>query len=149
MPKLSALVHVEEGSHGAEETLRSICVADDVLVILDPRENDKEMRKAIRHCHGRVKRTVPGVSSGAYAMDAFHNWVLILRPGETLTESAEQQIGEWKKKQKKDETSGYRVRIRRDGREEEHFRLVNRLLINWTGELPPEQQEAEELQIAA
>ncbi len=148
MPKCTALVHVESDSKGVEETLKSLEVANDVLVVVDPDDNGKEIRRAIHKAHGRIKTTVPGVSPGAYAMDAYHDWVLILRPGETLTDAGKTWIEGWKK-QKRDEAKGYRIRIRKDGREEDRFRLVNRLLINWTGELPPEPQEAEKVPQAA
>ncbi len=146
MPKFTALVHVEESSKGVEETLSSAKIANDILVVLD--STDNKLRHDLRKCGARIKTTIPGVSPGAYAMDAYYEWLLILRPGETLSEDAIRQLTGWKK-EKRDQTGGYRLRLLRNGKPFEAFRLVNRAAINWTGELPPEPTESEELSLAA
>jgi hypothetical protein len=135
MPKFTALVHIDEASKKAEDTLRSVAIANDLLVILDP--DDKPLRRLVRKVRGRIKTTIPGVSPGAYAMDSYHDWVLVLRPGEVLDEQCAEALKDWKK-QKEDDEPGHRVRILRNGNPVETLRLVNRLKINWTGELPPE-----------
>lgn len=136
MPKFTALVHVEQASPELEETLRSASLANDVLVIVDS-EDDKPLKHMVRKTKGRLKKTIPGVSPGAYAMDSYHDWVLVLRPGEVLDESTSEMLKDWKK-QKHDDEAGHRVRLKRTGGSVETLRLVNRLKINWTGELPPE-----------
>jgi len=72
-------------------------------------------------------------------MDSYYDWVLVLRTGEVLDERTERSLEEWKKRDE-DDLPGHRVGIVRDGRPMETLRLVNRLKINWTGELPPESQ---------
>ena len=135
MPKFTALVHVEQLTKEAEETLRSAALANDLLVVLDAAE--KPMKHLVRKLGGRVKTTIPGVSPGAYAMDGFHDWVLVLRPGEVLEADTVETLKSWKK-QKDDNEPGHRVRIVKNGNPAETLRLINRLKINWTGELPPD-----------
>ena len=135
MPKFTVLVHVEEASKALERTLESAALANDLLVILDAA--DKPLKHLVRKAKGRVKTTIPGVSPGAYAMDGYHDWVLVLRPGEVLDDRTAEILRDWKK-QKHDDQPGHRVRIIRNGTPVETLRLINRLKINWTGELPPE-----------
>ena len=135
MPKFTVLVHVEEASKALERTLESASLANDLLVILDTA--DKPLKHMVRKAKGRVKTTIPGVSPGAYAMDSFYDWVLVLRPGEILEEKTAEILRDWKK-QKSDDEPGHRVRIINNGAPVETLRLINRLKINWTGELPPE-----------
>jgi hypothetical protein len=137
MPKFTALVHVEEATPALEETLKSASLSNDLLVVMD--SEDKPLQRMVRKSHGRVKSRIPGVSPGAYAMDSYYDWVLVLRPGEVLDERTERSLEEWKKRDE-DDLPGHRVGIVRDGRPMETLRLVNRLKINWTGELPPESQ---------
>jgi hypothetical protein len=137
MPKFTALVHVEEVSPKLMDTLQSASMADDLLVILD--SADKPLKHMVRKAKGRVKTTIPGVSPGAYALDSFHDWVLVLRPGEIIEGRTAEVLKDWKK-QKDDEEPGHRIRIIRNGSPIETLRLVNRMKINWTGELPPDSQ---------
>lgn len=137
MPKFTALVHVEEPCPALLNTLQSASLADDLLVVLDTA--DKPVKHMVRKAKGRLKTTIPGVSPGAYAMDSYHDWVLVLRPGEVLDEHTAEVLSSWKK-QKHDDQPGHRIRIIRNGSPIETLRLVNRLKINWTGELPPDSQ---------
>jgi hypothetical protein len=137
MPKFTALVHVEEATPALEETLKSASLSDDLLVVMDAA--DKPLQRMVRKSRGRVKTTIPGVSPGAYAMDGYYDWVLVLRPGEVLDERTEKVLGEWKNREE-DDLPGHRVGLLSDGRPMETLRLVNRRKINWTGELPPESQ---------
>lgn len=135
MPKFTALVHVEEATPALQATLMSASLANDLLVVLDTA--DKPLKHMVRKANGRTKTTIPGVSPGAYAMDGYHDWVLVLRPGEVLDDHTAEVLREWKR-QKHDEEPAHRVRIIRNGKPVETLRLVNRMKINWTGELPPD-----------
>ena len=95
MPKFTVLVHVEEATPEVEATLKSAAVANDLLVILD--SENKPLKHMVRKARGRLKTTIPGVSPGAYAMDSYHDWVLVLRPGEVLDESTSEVLKAWKK----------------------------------------------------
>jgi hypothetical protein len=99
------------------------------------------VKRLARRFWARERSGVPGVTAGAYLMDAFHHWILVLRPGEELSEELQKSLKEWKSK-KKDDSSGYRLLIAEQNGQKVHplapeLRLVNRRQINWTGELPP------------
>jgi hypothetical protein len=145
MPKFTALVHLEELTEDAAETLRSAALANDLLVVMDNAE--EPTIHFVRKLGGRVKTTIPGVSPGAYAMDGFYDWVLVLRPGEVLDPATAELLKTWKK-QKVDDEAGHRLRIVKNGAAAETLRLLNRLKINWTGELPPDSTVVPALRIA-
>lgn len=82
----------------------------------------------------RDKIYVPGVSPGAYAMDAFHDWLLLLKPGEELSGDAVEALKQWRAL-RNDPCAGYLIRCGDD--RSPQLRLVNRALVNWIGEFPP------------
>lgn len=140
MPKFSAIIYasVSESEHLAR-TLDSLQVCDDVLLI--NAEGDDEIRTVGRRHHARIKNGIPGVTPGAYLMDAYHNWILVLRPGEAISDELRQSLSDWHR-QKLDENPGYRFSVLEQNQfgwqlRQSELRLVNRRKINWTGELPP------------
>jgi len=56
-----------------------------------------------------------GVQDGAYATDCKHDWVLCLLPTETLTETLEASLLEWKTSKDTDDVAAYALGIRRNG----------------------------------
>ena len=140
MPKFTAIIHAcSEDVLDLETTLRSADVASDILLINE--EHDPEVKRIGRRYWARERNGVPGVTAGAYLMDAFHHWILVLRPGEELSEELRKNLKEWRGN-KKDDSHGYRVMLAEPNGGNLHpltpeLRLVNRHHINWTGELPP------------
>lgn len=147
MPKLTALIHVDEPSRELQRTLESVQFADDILVIIDTSSADDTLKYA-RKLHARLKTRIPGVSAGAYAMDAFYEWVLVLRPGEWLSSETAETLKRWRE-QKKDTEIGYELPIHSVEGSTRALRLVNRQKMNWTGELPPKSGGVKELPVAA
>jgi len=141
MPKFTALVHAcQEDAPRLEVTLRSLDVANDILLINE--EHDPEIKKIGRRFGARERNGVAGVTAGAYLMDAFHHWILVVRPGEELSEELRHSLDEWRRNNKKDDSYGYKVMIAEQNGAKAHplapeLRLVNRRQINWIGELPP------------
>ena len=140
MPKFSAIVYAtSDDEHNLEKTLESLNVAQDVLLInADGVDN---IRKLGRRFHARIKQGIPGVTPGAYLMDTYHPWILVLRPAEAVSDELRQSLERWRHR-KRDENPGYRLAVleNNDGNWIERnpeLRLVNRRKINWTGELPP------------
>jgi hypothetical protein len=139
MPKFTALVYAkQDDSVHLDRTLDSLKIANDVLLINEDR--DPEIKRIGRGHHVRQKYGIPGVTPGAYAMDAFHHWILVLRPSEALSNDLIRSLQEWQKR-KQDEAHGYSfVVLQQDGhawRSQQHeLRLVNRRFVNWIGELP-------------
>ena len=60
----------------------------------------------------RFKTAIPGVTFGAYAADASHDWILCLRPDETLSDDLEAALFDWKNEEPAENVAGYRVSIR-------------------------------------
>jgi hypothetical protein len=143
MPKFTALIFARlEDSAYLDRALESLKVANDRLLI--DADRNPEIKKIARRHHARHKNGIPGVTPGAYLMDAFHHWILVLRPFEALSNDLIRALEEWKKR-KKDESPGYGFPIlRQEGHrwcaDDPELRLVNRRLINWMGELPDNQR---------
>jgi hypothetical protein len=133
MPQFTALIRAES-TLGLAETLRSARVASETLVI---HPSDATIERVCFRYGARDKFDVPGVTLGAYAMDAFYDWLLILRPGEELSGDLLDELGRWRPK--RDSNAGYLLRI---GDGSPQFRLINRDEMHWVGELPPAPSDA-------
>ncbi len=163
MPKISAIIHTHNDAQRIGRALGSLRPCDEVLVI-DHSSSD-ETGKIAREHGAIVKKAVPGVSAGAYALDARHDWILCLLPGESLSEALEASLYEWKAedknkdKDKKTADSGdrnepgpaaYNIAIREEygrgwRRRPPESRLVNRCKVNWADTLPPQDPKAESI----
>ena len=138
MPKITALLHTHNDALRLGRALDSLRPCDEVLVIDDDSEDDTE--KIAREHGAHLKQAIPGVTPGAYAMDALHDWVLCLRPNESLSDDLEAALFEWKEKEV-DGIACFSVPIRQEnGAGWQKFppevRLVNRTRMNWVGEMP-------------
>lgn len=140
MPKITALIHATNDALRIGRTLDSLRPCDEVLVI-DHGSEDDTIRVAKEH-GATVKKGIPGVEPGTYAMDARHDWVLCVLPSEALSEGLEAALFDWKESEPPQETTGYRVAVREEAGEGwrplgMELRLVNRASLNWTDVLPP------------
>ena len=139
MPKISALLHTHNDALRLGRALDSLRACDEVLVIDDDSEDNTAQ---VAHEHGAVfKSAIPGVSFGAYAMDASHDWVFCLRPNESLSDDLEASLFEWKSEQPDEGVACYGISIREQNGNgwqscPPEVRLVNRKLMNWVGEMP-------------
>ncbi|HEU5401095.1 MAG TPA: hypothetical protein VFU86_07045 [Terriglobales bacterium] len=142
MPKFTALIYARTGDSAyLDRALESVKLASDPLII--NADCDPEIKKIASRHHARHKHGIAGVTPGAYLMDAFHHWILVLRPFEALSNDLIRSLDQWKRR-KKDESRGYAfARLLQNGTrwkaEDPELRLVNRRLINWIGELPDNQ----------
>jgi hypothetical protein len=116
------------------ETLRP---ADQVLII---NHDGDEVEETARYYGATVKAAVPGVSDGAYAVDADHDWILCLLANESITEGLEASLHEWKEQEHEPNQSfGVGTREQTEAgwqTRAPETRLVNRKGVNWTGDLP-------------
>ena len=139
MPKITALIHTLNDGLRVGRTLDSLRACDQVLVV-DHGSNDNTER--IAKDHGAiVKKAIPGVDHGTYAVDSNNDWILCLCANESLGEQLEASLFEWKSQEHENDV-GFNLRIReeKDGGwtvRDPETRLVNRAKINWTGDLPP------------
>jgi glycosyltransferase involved in cell wall biosynthesis len=142
MPKVSAIIHTDNDALRIGRVLDSLRACDEVLVI-DHDSTDDTIKIARKH-GATVKKGLPGVEPGAYAMDARNNWVLCLLPNESLDESLDGSLQEFKERKDEEEmATAYNVAIREEagggwrGLASE-TRLVDRTKVNWTtGPCPP------------
>ncbi len=139
MPKFTAVVYARKDDvlH-LSRALESLKVANDPLLINADR--DPEIKQIARQHGARQKNGIAGVTPGAYLMDAFHQWILVLRPFEALSNDLIRSLEEWKER-KKDDSRGYAFKLLRQSgtrwhAEDPELRLVNRRVVNWIGELP-------------
>ena len=139
MPKISAIIHARNDGHSLGRTLETLRPCDEIIVI--NHDSNEENAKVGREYGAKVRKAVVGVEDGTYAVDTRHEWVLCLRPDETLSETLEAALFEWKQSDPGNVT-GYSLGVReqRNGDWQQlppEFRLVNRGQLNWKTELPP------------
>jgi len=142
MPKITALLHAHNDAIRLGRALESLRPCDELLIIDDGSEDGTE--RVAREHGAIVKTAIPGVSQGAYAMDASYEWIFCIRPNESLSEVLEAALFEWKNQEPSADIPAYQVSIREQKEDGWHacvpeVRLVNRSLVNWVGELPPNQ----------
>jgi glycosyltransferase involved in cell wall biosynthesis len=148
MPKFTALLYTHNDALRLGRALDSLRPCDEVLIIDDESQDDTE--KIAREHGAHLKKAIPGVTAGAYVMDAAHEWILCLRPNESLSDDLEAALFEWKEREVGEEITCYGIPIRREngaGWEKlpPEVRLVNRARMNWVGEMPPQQACSAEL----
>jgi len=142
MPKITALLHTHNDALRLGRALDSLRACDEVLVIDQDSEDDTE--RVAREHGATFKKAISGVTPGAYALHATHEWVLCLRPNESVSDDLEAALFEWKEKEIEEGIACYSMPVRREnttGWEKlpPEVRLVNRNRINWVGDMPPNQ----------
>jgi glycosyltransferase involved in cell wall biosynthesis len=110
-----------------------------VLVVDDCSEDDT--LKVAREHGATVRSAIPGVTPGAYAMDSTYDWILCVRPNESLSDDLEAALFEWKNQEPDETATCYKVSIREENGSQWHerppeTRLINRKMVNWLEELP-------------
>jgi glycosyltransferase involved in cell wall biosynthesis len=141
MPKITALLYTHNDALRLGRALDSLRPCDEVLIIDD---NSEDETARVAHENGAaVKNSIPGVTEGAYAMDASNDWILWLLPTEALSEELEASLLEWKNQEPDATLSCCKLTVREQNATGWHalkpeVRLINRKLLNWVGELPPE-----------
>ncbi len=145
MPKLTALIHANNGALALEQTLQSLRPCDEVLVI--SHDSQHEIAGIAKQHGAALKQAIVGVDNGAYAIDASNDWILCLQPGESLSNELQTSLEEWKKIDP-GTTVGYLVGIRdkdSPGKRPHELRLINRTCLNWKEATPGKVPNAPEL----
>lgn len=139
MPKFSAIIHTRNDAARLGRLLETLRPCDQVLIVDDT--PDDSVEKVAREYGADLRKSIPGVTPGAYSMDAIHEWVFCVLPNESLSEALEASLFSWKEGEPKREDSfAVSVREERDGQWSDlpsEVRLINRCCVNWTGALPP------------
>src|ERR1035441_847874 len=94
MPKITALLHTHNDALRLGRALDSLRPCDEVLVIDDRSEDDTS--KVAREHGATLKSAVPGVTFGAYATDALHDWFSASVPMRPLSDDLEAALFDWK-----------------------------------------------------
>ncbi len=149
MAKITALLHAHNGdARHLGRSLASLRVCDQVLVI--NHDCAKEVQE-IALQHGAVAlEAIPGVSPGAYLVNAKHHWLLCLRPSEELSEPLAAALQHWKDTDDHDDAKAFSVSLQEETEtgwspRPPETRLLNRKKINWIGEIPPTDPHAPHL----
>ena len=142
MPKITALLYTHNDALRLGRALDSLRPCDEVLIIDD--NSDDETERIARENGVNFRKSVPGVNSGAYAIDAANDWILCLLPNEALSDDLEASLHEWKAQEPDESLSCCKVTLREQNESgwhalEPEVRLINRKLVSWVGELPPAQ----------
>ncbi len=148
MPKITALLHTHNDALRLGRTLDSLRPCDEVLLIDDSSEDDT-LKVAWEH-GATLKSAIPGVTFGAYVADASHDWILCLHPNEALSDELEASLFDWKNQEPKEDVAGYQVSIREQNGTgwqscPPETRLINRKIVNWIGEMPPDEPSDDKL----
>jgi hypothetical protein len=145
MPKITALLHCHSQPEQLARALETLRACDEIVII--NHDSDNETGRVGRQYGATVKVGVPGVSFGTYLVDASNDWILCLKPSESLSDELEASLLEWKQQEHEAaETFAVSVRVQQDTSWEtrgHHTRLVNRTYVNWTTELPPDTENSE------
>jgi glycosyltransferase involved in cell wall biosynthesis len=147
MAKITAIIHTDNSAKTLGRLLESLRPANEVLVVDHSSEDDSV--KIARHHGAIVKEGLPGVEAGAYVMDASHDWILCLRPDESLSEGLEAALLGWKEHEHEKELGfAFPIREQKDGQWHTlpaEMRLVNRRRLNWKTALPPNRTDVPRL----
>ena len=140
MPKITALLCTRNDALRLGRALDSLRPCDEVLIIDDNSEDDTV--RVARENGAHIETMIPGVTQGAYAMDASHDWILCLRPTEALSDELEASLLEWKGQDPPPTLACCTLTLREQSngawhKLEPEVRLINRRLLNWVGEFPP------------
>ena len=141
MPKISALIHTHNDALRIGRALDSLRACDEVLVVDHASEDDTA---DIARRHGAiVKKGLPGVEPGMYAMDARNDWVLCVLPNEAASEGLEASLLEFRERKLEEENAvAYNLARREENGGDwrglaPETRLADRCKLNWTTKLPP------------
>jgi glycosyltransferase involved in cell wall biosynthesis len=143
MPKITALLHTHNDALRLGRALESLRPCDELLVIDDCSDDGTDK---VARAHGAsLKQSISGVTPGAYVMDAGYDWILCVSPNEAINEALEAALFEWKQSEPSENAACFMVSVREEDESGWHahdpeVRLVNRKLVNWIGNLPPNER---------
>ena len=148
--KISAIIHVRKRTlEVVGRALDSLRVCEE-LIVVDHGGADETIRIAREH-GARVLRAAADEDAAACAGHATYDWVLCLRPEESLTEALEASLFEWRLAAHTDEETACNIAIREQRGTgwrllPAETRLVNCRKTRWSGEMPAADASAPLLQ---
>ena len=94
MPPITAFLHTRNDARHLGRALESLRPCDEILIV-DHGSTDSTLRVA-REYGAIIRNSGPTSSIAEHLAQARHEWILCLLPTETLTESLEATLFEWK-----------------------------------------------------
>jgi cellulose synthase/poly-beta-1,6-N-acetylglucosamine synthase-like glycosyltransferase len=94
MPLITALLHTENDARRLGRTLQTLLPCDEIIVV--DHDSHDTTRRIARQYGARVVAAEISAPSGHYLQLARHHWIFCLEPRESLTESLEATLLEWK-----------------------------------------------------
>ncbi|MBZ5531091.1 MAG: hypothetical protein LAO20_06650 [Acidobacteriia bacterium] len=147
--RITGLIHTLNHDRHLGRALDSLRVCDEVIVV-DHGSTDDTV--SVAHEYGaRVLRGSADVPRGTYAQRASHAWVLCLLPEESLAETLEASLLEWRLAAREDGVTAFNAALREQQGGGWRLLPVATRLVNcrqraWNGEMPPTDVEAETLE---
>ena len=141
MPLITALLHAENDARRLGRTLQTLLPCDEIIVV--DHDSHDPTRRIAREYGARVVAAGSSAPLGHYTQLARHDWILCLEPRESLTESLEATLLEWKSLHTVEEgVVAFSVLLREEtpagwfSDPVPQTRLVRRECDQWIGRLP-------------
>lgn len=140
MPRITAILHTCNDALRIGRALESLRVCDE-LIVVDHGSQDNTAAVA-REYGATVLSGSPATEASACASRAQHDWILCLLPNESLHESLEAALHEWKGSEP-GKTPGFQIALREETAQGwkpagTPLRLVDRRRVVWSETLPPD-----------
>jgi glycosyltransferase involved in cell wall biosynthesis len=94
MPPITAFLHTHNDARHLGRALESLRPCDEILIV-DHGSTDSTLRVA-REYGAAIRTSLPDPSIAEHLAHARHEWIFCLLPTETITESLEATLFEWK-----------------------------------------------------
>jgi len=150
MPPITALLHTANDGLRLGRALETLFPCDEIVVV-DYGSSDSTIHIA-REYGARILPGQNGVAPDHYLRLARHKWILCLQPCESLTESLEASLFEWKSLGAPADALAFSVFLREETAEgwlqnsSPQVRLVSSGWNQWLGRLPAFQRSAPNLE---
>jgi hypothetical protein len=142
MPPITALLHTANDALRLGRTLEMLLPCSEILIV-DHHSADATRR--IGHEYGAHVVAVESETDANHYLDlARHDWILCMKPGESITESLQATLFEWSALSRESSTREIAFSVFVRGQTGEHWlelpapetRLVPRSWSRWHGRLP-------------
>lgn len=142
MPPFTALLHTHNDALRLGRTLEMLLPCSEILIV-DHDSSDASLRIS-REYGARIVIADSALNAGLYLEFARNHWIFCIQPGESINESLQASLFEWKLLSHDDVAGrGYSVFVREQKTDESwrrssepEVRLVQRNWSRWQGNLP-------------
>jgi glycosyltransferase involved in cell wall biosynthesis len=150
MPPITALLHTKNDALRVGRALETLFPCSEILIV-DHHSMDATLRVA--HEYGARILSVDRQQAGEhYLRQAIHDWLLCLRPSESLSEGLQASLFEWSSWPASQVAGSYAFSVREQvaanwrDLASPQTRLVPRKWTNWNGDLPAQHSSSKPLE---